>query len=481
MNTKHYPRIVLSGLSGDSGKTIVTCGLLVSLKNRGINVSAFKKGPDYIDSAWLSLASGKPARNLDSFMMGFPCAKKSFLNSADENGINIIEGNRGLFDGADKKGTHSTAELANLLQAPVIIVQDITKVTRTAVAPIIGCLKLDPRLKIEGVILNRTAGERHISIVKEVIEGETGIPVLGAIPKLPEKIILPSRHLGLVLPEEIKEKSDILNGLSNIVEENIDVSKIISIARSVPVLSRPEPVGKIDLSRSEKNLESVKIGFFRDNSFSFYYPENLEMLREHGVILIPIASDKEVTPGLIHELGDLDALYIGGGFPEINLKELAANSVLKSLIKKLAEEGLPVYAECGGLMYLSNKVSWKGKAYHLAGVLPVDIEMHDNPRGHGYSEAIVDSENPFFKEGTVIKGHEFHYSEVCNYDPWIKSCLSVKRGTGSLDKRDGLLYKNVFATYIHLHALANPEWVHGITKAANYYKKFKESKILIEG
>lgn len=481
MNTKHYPRIVLGGLSGDSGKTIVTCGLLDSLNNRGINVSAFKKGPDYIDSAWLSLASGKPARNLDSFMMGFAGARKSFLNNAGENGINIIEGNRGLFDGADRKGTHSTAELANILQAPVIIVQDITKVTRTAVTPIIGCLKLDPRLKIEGIILNKTAGERHINIVKEVIEGETGIPVLGAIPKLPDRIILPSRHLGLVLPEEIKEKSDIIREIGHIVEENIDVSKIISIARSAPFLTKPEPAGEMVTDRFEKPVEDVKIGFFRDKSFSFYYPENIEMLKYRGAKLVPIASDRELTPELIHEIKDLDAIYIGGGFPEINLKELTTNAGLKTLIKELAEEGLPIYAECGGLMYLSNKVTWKGREYPLSGVLPVDIIMHNKPRGHGYVEAIIDSENPFFNEGTILKGHEFHYSEICNYNPWIKSCLYIKRGTGSIDKRDGLSYKNVFATYVHLHAVASPEWVTGMIKAAKYYKKFKESKILTEG
>ncbi|HKJ82045.1 MAG TPA: AAA family ATPase, partial [Ignavibacteriaceae bacterium] len=202
MLREYYSRIVIAGLAGDSGKTIVSCGLLSSFKSRGVNVTGFKKGPDYIDAAWLSLASGKPARNLDSFMMGFPEVKNSFLKRADKNGINIIEGNRGLFDGVNNKGTHSTAELASLLKAPVIIVQDISKVTRTAAASILGCVNLDRNINIVGVILNRAASERHSKIAKDAIEGETGIPVLGIIPKLPEKYILPERHLGLIMPEE---------------------------------------------------------------------------------------------------------------------------------------------------------------------------------------------------------------------------------------------------------------------------------------
>ncbi len=194
MLSNSYPRIVISGLAGDSGKTMVSCGLLAYLKQKGMNISGFKKGPDYIDSAWLSLASGKPARNLDTYIMCFPIAKNSFLKNAN-NEISIIEGNRGLFDGGDSQGTHSTAELAKLLQAPVIIVQNISKVTRTAAASILGCIKLDPDLNIAGVILNQVAGERHGKVARKAIEEITGIPVIGMIPRLPESYVLPSRHL----------------------------------------------------------------------------------------------------------------------------------------------------------------------------------------------------------------------------------------------------------------------------------------------
>ncbi len=463
-----YSRIIISGLAGDSGKTIVSCGLLTCLKSRGIDVLGFKKGPDYIDAAWLSLSSDKPARNLDTFMMGFPTVKKSFLKNAEKNGINIIEGNRGLFDGVDSKGTHSTAELAKLLQSPIIIVQDVSKVTRTAAASIAGCMKLDPDLKIEGVILNRVAGERHARIVKEAIEEETSIPVVGSIPKLSKKFILPSRHLGLITPDEFEQKSIFLRDLKNIIENNIDVSKILEIANKVPSIDLPQ---KNNDSKQiyDSSIEKVKIGYFKDQSFSFYYPENLEMLIEAGTELIPVSPTEGTLPD------DLDALYIGGGFPEMNLSGLASNKKMTIAIKTSAEEGLPIYAECGGLMYLAKEIIWKGKEHSLSGVLPIVIHMHDKPQGHGYCEALVDNENPFFKVGNVIKGHEFHYSKIYDYDAEIKSSLSVSRGEGCFNKRDGLTYKNVFATYIHVHALATPEWINGMIERAQEFKKFKKT------
>jgi cobyrinic acid a,c-diamide synthase len=484
----YYPRIVISGLAGDSGKTIVSCGLLASLRNSGLNIYAFKKGPDYIDAAWLSLASGKPARNLDSFMMGFPAIKKSFIKNACKTGINIIEGNRGLFDGLDSKGTHSTAELAKHLQSPVLIVQNVSKVTRTASASIHGCLKLDPNLNIEGVILNRVAGERHGNIVKEAIEGETGVPVLGMIPKLSERCMLPSRHLGLVMPGELEEKSILISELKNVIENSVDIPAILKISNNVlPIEDNQTSVIENNFHNSENSQsttlpEKVVIGYFKDRSFSFYYPENLEMLEKAGAELLPLSPSQITTESLTNEkFNNIDALYIGGGFPEVNLAELASNTLFSSVIKSLAEEGLPIYAECGGLIYLADKILWKDKEYQLSGILPLNIQMHDKPQGHGYIEAVTDINNPFFNEGTVIKGHEFHYSEIYECDPNLKSALSVIRGAGSINKRDGLIYKNVFASYIHVHALATPEWVSGMIKCARKYKELKKTQILIEG
>jgi len=482
MLREYYSRIVIAGLAGDSGKTIVSCGLLSSFKSRGVNVTGFKKGPDYIDAAWLSLASGKPARNLDSFMMGFPEVKNSFLKRADKNGINIIEGNRGLFDGVNNKGTHSTAELASLLKAPVIIVQDISKVTRTAAASILGCVNLDRNINIVGVILNRAASERHSKIAKDAIEGETGIPVLGIIPKLPEKYILPERHLGLIMPEEFEQKSIFLLGIRNIIEDYVDVSKIMKLAINAPAIdleeSNVEKSSEQSLSNeSDKNSSAkvkISIGYFKDKSFSFYYPENLEMLIEAGAELVPISlADSEL-------LYNIDALYIGGGFPEMNLDELASNKEMIKTIKKLAYEGLPIYAECGGLIYLAKDIEWKGRIYSLSGVLPIKIKMNNKPQGHGYCEAVVDEGNPFYELGETIKGHEFHYSKIYEYDPDIKTSLSLTRGVGCFNKRDGLTYKNVFASYVHVHALSTPTWIKGMIKSAQQFKDSKKTIPVIQ-
>ncbi|MGB5847156.1 MAG: cobyrinate a,c-diamide synthase [Ignavibacteriaceae bacterium] len=473
MLLNNYSRIVISGLSGDSGKTVVSCGLLACLKEKGMDTACFKKGPDYIDSAWLSFASGNQARNLDTYLMGFPAVKKSFLKNADKKDISIIEGNRGLFDGFDSKGTHSTAELAKLLHSPVIIVQNISKVTRTAAASTLGCKNIDPKLNVAGVILNQVAGERHGKVAKEAIEDLTGIPVVGSIPKLHDKFILPSRHLGLITPEEFEQKFSIIKDLKNVVEAYVDISKILEIATKVPVL---ENVDDKDTEKdSSSGSDKVRIGYFRDQSFSFYYPENLEMLESAGAELVP------VSPTENQDIEDLDALYIGGGFPETNLTRLSINQEMIDSLKRLVDDGFPVYAECGGLMYLAKDVEWKGQKYSLSGILPISIRMNNKPQGHGYCEAIVDKKNPFYKICTIIKGHEFHYSSIAENESEIKSSLSMKRGVGCFNKRDGIIYKNVFASYLHIHALATPQWVKGMITSAGNYKRLKKTKILIEG
>ncbi|MBT8379053.1 MAG: cobyrinate a,c-diamide synthase [Ignavibacteria bacterium] len=472
MFNKSYPRIVFAGLSGDSGKTVVTCGFAASLKEMGLNVTAFKKGPDYIDAAWLSLVSGKPARNLDTYLMGFPKVKNSFLKNAANGDISLVEGNRGLFDGVDSMGTHSTAELAKLLKAPVIIVQNLTKVTRTAAATILGCTKLDPDLNIAGVILNQVAGERHLKVAKEAIEDATEIPVLGAIPKLKNDYVLPSRHLGLITPDEFTRKHGFISDLRIIIEDNVDIPKVISLANSLPFIDFNENNIEREI---DSGGETVRIGYFRDASFSFYYPENLEMLDVAGAELVPISAVDE------NDLGELDAVYIGGGFPETNLTQLELNRGLMHSLKNLVEEGLPIYAECGGLIYLARDIEWENKSYSLAGILPINIKMKEKPQGHGYYRAVVDSENPFFKVGTQINGHEFHYSEIYDFDEKLNSALSVIRGNGSFNKRDGLTYKNVFASYLHIHALASPEWVDGMMSSARKFKNIKKTKTIIEG
>ncbi len=459
----NYPRIVIAGLSGDSGKTLVSCGLLGCFRERDLDVSAFKKGPDYIDPAWLSLASGKPARNLDTFLMGFDAAKESFIRRASRDGISVVEGNRGLFDGVDSVGTHSTAELAKLLEAPVILVISISKVTRTAAAMVLGCRNIDPSVKIAGVILNNAANPRHAAVAKDAIESVTGVRVFGAIPKLPEGSALPTRHLGLIMPGEYRMSLSFLQDARRIIGDNVDVPGIEDASFSATPLEQREASNDQAIVR-EPGVQRVRIAYFKDESFSFYYPENLEALDAAGATLIPIAPSREVLSD------DVDALYIGGGFPELNLNELVLNREMLERVRQRAESGLPIYAECGGLMYLAKSVEWNGKAFQMSGILPITVSVSGKPQGHGYCEASVDCVNPFFSQGSVLKGHEFHYSRIAAHEPGLKTSLRLTRGVGCYDKRDGVTYRNVFASYMHLHATSCPEWASGMIDCARKYR-----------
>jgi len=450
------PRLVVAGLSGESGKTLVSLALLLEARRRGLPVRAFKKGPDYIDAAWLEWASGKPARNLDSYLMGFEQAVRSFAGNAVGAGLNLVEGNRGLYDGLDARGTHSTAELAKVLQAPVVLVINATKVTRTAAALVLGCQKLDPDVRIAGVIVNQIAGHRHARLVREAIESACGIPVLGVIPRAAPGALLSTRHLGLVTPREHAKHESLICNLSGLVARYLEFDRLLEIARRANPLSAPTVA---DLRAPAAN--GLHIGYLNDPAFSFYYPENLEALRTAGARLTPISALS--AAGLPD---DLDALYIGGGFPEMHAQTLSGNSGFLASIRHAARGGLPVYAECGGLMLLSRALTFRGSKYPMADVLPFEVEVCDAPQGHGYAELLVDTANPFFPPGTRLKGHEFHYSRIVLDGDAPPAACAVLRGAGSYAGRDGVLAANVYASYTHLHALATPEWAQGMVSAA---------------
>ncbi len=454
-----FPRLVVAGLGGDSGKTLVSLALLLHARSEGVPAAAFKKGPDYIDAAWLRWASGGPARNLDTYMTGFDVARNSFFGNAVGEGINVIEGNRGLYDGSNARGTHSTAELAKRLQAPVILVVDVTKVTRTAAAFVRGCQVMDPEVTIAGVVLNQVAGKRHEAVVREAVQAVCGIPVVGAIRKGAEEHLLPGRHLGLVTPEEHPRIEELRNNIRYLCEESLDWSALTRLAAQAP---------PVDFEPREESREPAEggplIGVVRDSAFTFYYPENLEALEAEGAriqFLSPF-SGEEFPP-------DLDALYIGGGFPETHGASLAGCRDWLAGLGKAAEEGLPIYAECGGLMLLSSAI-WIGeKRYPMAEVLPFEVEVLSRPQGHGYVEMVVDRRNPFYPDRTLIRGHEFHYSRIVPGGKPVETVCDVHRGTGSLSNRDGIVYGSVWAGYTHVHALATPEWARGLVTAARDY------------
>jgi cobyrinic acid a,c-diamide synthase len=446
------PRLVVAGLSGDGGKTLVSLGLCRALAKRGRVVQAFKKGPDYIDAAWLASATGRACRNLDPFLMEEAAIGRA-VSAETGADLLLVEGNRGLFDGVDAAGSHSTATLAKLLGAPVVLVVNVTKTTRTAAAAVLGSIHLDPELDLAGVVLNRVGTARQERVVREAVETATGVPVLGAIPRLKGDDPLPDRHLGLVTAVEHPRREEAIDRAREAVAEHVDLERILEVAATAPTV-------ELDVAAGYPGRCRVTIGYFSDPAFSFYYPENLECLEAVGARLMA------VSPSGDRALPDLDGLYIGGGFPEVHAARLADNRGFSESVKRRVAAGMPVYAECGGLMYLARELEVGGVTYPMSGVLDLVVQQTDRPQGHGYESIVIDRENPFFAIDTELVGHEFHYSRIVGGDDRFAAVAEVTRGTGIGEGRDGIAVGRVWASYLHLHASASPRWASGFLAEA---------------
>jgi cobyrinic acid a,c-diamide synthase len=470
----HCPRVIIAGLSGGSGKTIVTLGLARAWVRSGIAVKPFKKGPDYIDAKWLSLAAGVTATNLDSYLLRKPMLRALFRTSMAGFEGALIEGNRGIFDGKDLSGSYSTAELARIIDAPVIVVMDCTKMTRTAAALVRGIIAFEPDVRIAGVILNRTANNRHRAILRDAIEQYAGVPVLGALPKIRHNP-LPERHMGLISDQEYAMSGTALDTVADLIQEHVDTQRIWRIALSAAPLEVPhalppgehqEDVWATAQRALPQDCPPVRIGYVCDAALWFYYEENLEALRRAGAELIRLSLlDSKAWPAL-------DGLYLGGGFPETMAERLAANVPTRAHVKAAADSGMPIYAECGGLMYLGRDLVYKGNAYPMADVFPITTRLCERPQGLGYIEAAVAVENPYHPLGARIRGHEFHYSQCIVHDePPPLFCLQIDKTYGAMgSQRDGLLTKSVFASYLHLFALGEPHWAVRFVQAANRFR-----------
>ncbi len=447
-------RVVIAGLGGDVGKTLVSTGLVRALSRRGMRVAPFMKGPDYFDAAWLGAAAGVPGRNLDTFMMPAEAILSSLNAAAARADVAVIEGNRGLFDGLDAAGSHSTAELAKLIGAPVVLLLDAAKVTRTLAALVLGCQTLDRELELSGVVLNRVATARQEKVIRDAIVAATGLPVLGAIPRLPD-VDLPSRHLGLVTVAEHPRAQAMLDQAAELVGRHVDLDEVLALAAG----ARPLPPTARG-SQPQEGGRRVRIGVARDAAFSFYYQENLEALERAGAELVAF------SPLADEELPEVDALVIGGGFPEVYAAELAANRSLRADLGRRIAQGLPVWAECGGLMYLARTLVVDACAHEMVGALPFDVEQTAKPQGHGYVTARVDGENPFLSFGVELRGHEFHYSKIGQGLGAVRTVLALDRGVGVGGGRDGVVRGGVVAGYTHVHALGAPEWAPALVRAA---------------
>lgn len=455
-------RIIIAGLRGGSGKTTVSLAVIAGFRARGVCVSPFKKGPDYIDAGWLSLAAGSPCYTLDPFLIAPDAILQSFSRHYSGD-LAVIEGNRGLHDGKDVLGSCSTAEIAKLLQCPVVLVVDCTKMTRTAAALVLGCMKLDESVQIKGVVINQVSSERHASVVRESIETYCGVPVVGIIPRL-RTGRMPERHMGLTPHQERDDAVQAIAQAEAIARTHLDLPRILEIAQAAP--SWQQEARSSDLQAApRKASRNVRVGVLRDAAFQFYYPENIESLEECGAVIVPVdALQAKELPGI-------DALYIGGGFPETNAIRLSENSSFRASVRAAADRGLPIYAECGGLMFLGEAIVLDGSAYPMAGVFPLTFSIHKRPRAHGYSVALVDRPNPFYPVGTQLQGHEFHYSAIsaAGTAEGVSYVFAMERGEGITEGRDGICYKNVLATYTHTHALGTPLWAEGMIRKAEEY------------
>lgn len=442
-------RLFISAAHKSSGKTTLSIGLCAALNAKGLNVTPFKKGPDYIDPMWLSRAAHHACTNLDFYTMQHEEIQQHIAEAEAKSDITLIEGNKGLYDGLDLDGSNSNAALAILTQTPVVLVINVQGMTRGIAPLILGYQAFEKNINIAGVILNQYRGLRHEEKLKAVIEHYTDVPVIGAV-QHNSALEITERHLGLVPSNESQLVEKKIEQIRQQITEQVDIDAIIAIAKKAQKPETPTLAVSIQASHNEK----VTIGIIRDAAFGFYYPDDLISLENNGAELITINALTDTT------LPDLDGLFIGGGFPESHLEQLSNNKSLRTEIKNAIDNGLPTYAECGGLMYLTRSINWNNNQSEMVGIIPADCKMHKRPQGRGYVQ-LQETEDALWPDKMteqIIPAHEFHYSALYNIDPDLKYAYNIKRGTGINGKNDGLIYKNLLANYTHLRDTSRHHW-----------------------
>lgn len=424
----------------------MSIGLCAALRQRGLKVQPYKKGPDYIDPMWLTRASGRACHNLDFYLMGDEEVREVFACQSSDADVALVEGNKGLYDGLDLDGSNSNAALAKLLSIPVVLVIDARGMTRGVAPLILGYQAFDKDIKIAGVILNQLGGSRHEGKLRAVIEHYTDVPVIGAVQHEAGMRIL-ERHLGLIPSNEAAEVELQIGRIAERVSQQVDLERLLELTRAAHV-----PAQAVERKARPARM---RIGIARDAAFGFYYSDDLQALRDEGAELVPIDTLRD------KHLPQIDGLVIGGGFPESFMPELEANVSLRQDIKRAIDAGLPAYAECGGLMYLSRTMRWRDETKEMVGVIPGDIVMHDKPVGRGYVRLRETGASPWENElpAAEIRAHEFHYSSIENLPEGLTYAYEVMRGHGIDGKRDGLVYRNLLASYTHLRSTRRFSWV----------------------
>lgn len=450
-----YPRLVIAGTASNVGKTTVTLAILAALRKRGRQVQPFKAGPDFIDPGHHRAATGRPSRNLDGWMLGADLNRQIFAHGAADADISIIEGMMGLFDGSSPVNEiGSTAELAKHLDAPVVLVVDGSAMARSAAAMVSGYAQFDPAVRVAGVIFNRTGSVGHYRLLKEAVEAETDVAVVGYL-KPNSAIEIPDRHLGLITAME-RGTDELYVHLGKAAAETIDLDRIESLAgscRAWPVATTVHTV--------RNHGRAIRIGVAQDQAFCFYYPENLELLQVEGAELIPFSPLKDqLLPD------DVSMVYLGGGYPELHGAMLAGNVSMRTAIRKFAAGGGTIYAECGGMMYLTQAIrDFSGTAHEMVGLFPAEVIMRRSSMTLGYRTVECTRACLLGEAGVTVRGHEFHYSTVIPKGPVEYGC-ALRDARGDAQGKDGLTMDNVLALYTHLHFSSRPQLAGALVDAA---------------
>ncbi len=433
-----------------SGKTLVSIGLIAAFARQGLRVHPFKKGPDYIDPRWLAAAAGRECHNLDFFMMGRETILSNFFRYAQGADLALVEGNMGLFDGQDLQGSDCGAAMAALLQTPILLVVDCQGLARGVVPLVTGHIGFPGGERIQGIILNRIGSARQEGKIVAALQHYCPVPILGILPRDHDSVI-EERHLGLEPAGERDGLTERIAAIGQLVAEHLNLEAILQLARRAPPLPPPArfapPAPLLRVTPPRK-----RVAYVTDRAFHFYYPENLEALRDQGVELVPISLLTDET------LPEVAGLYIGGGFPEMFMDSLAANQHLMGDMRQKIAAGLPVYAECGGLMVLAEKMHWHGHTATMVGALPIEIRMGNRPQGFGYMELEGRQPNLWPGPGIRLPAHEFHYSRVTEIGEGVDFAYRVIRGHGIDGRHDGLLFRRIFASYAHIHVDGAPGW-----------------------
>ena len=442
--------LLVSSTKKSSGKTIVSVGLSGLLNKIGYNVRTFKKGPDFIDPSWLSLASNRDCYNLDFNTMNLPEITKLFSEKSRNMDFSIIEGTKGLYDGISTDGSDSNAQLASLLKTEVLLVIDCEGITR-GIAPLLeGYKSFGKGLRLNKVLLNNVSTSRHESKLVAAVSQYTDFDVLGVVPKINN--FISERHLGLIPTFQHPQKKKVLSSLISIIKNNTDYKKLLT--------TKPKRSQGVNKSIAKNKNNALSIGVASDSAFGFYYPDDLEELERQGCVIKKIDLIRDT------QLPAIDGLFIGGGFPEVQAHELQKNTSMKKSIRTAINQGLPVYAECGGLMYLAKTIKFKNATTRMCNVFDIDVEMNDKPIGRGYTVLETDN-HPWSVNKKDIHAHEFHYSSVKYNSKRYKYAYNIKRGYGINGKKDGLIYKNTIASFSHLRSTDKFNW-------AKYFINFIE-------